>query len=618
MRILLFILLFTGLHTLLQAQCVMNFPYYENFESNNGNWTAGGTNSDWAWGTPAKSRINRAGEGSKSWITGGLTANFYAYGQASYLTSPCFDFSTLNNPYVFLKVFWDTESVYDGANLQISQDNGATWATVGNLESNSQCRAQNWYNAGVNLNSTPEYLWSGNPLPTSGSCRGGGGRGVWLNAWHELRDYAGLTNIKFRFYFKAGTLCNNFNGFAIDSIVIKDMPLSSAGIEWQCTAPLTMAFAAVNNTCIQNYVWNFGDAASGAANHSTQPNPVHAFSAPGTYNVVLAYTTTGGLLLRDTVAVTVAAIDLQTTQPNICTGNNTGSIMASSAAPLSPIAYLWNTNPAQTTAAIANLQPGNYTVTASYQNTCIGMNSAIIQPPGGAAPAIAAQTEPTGCTGGSGSIQTTVTGGTAPYTYAWSNGATTPAIQQLTSGNYILTVTDAAGCTARDTFFVPAPAALQISLGNDTTICSGMPLTLSPGSFSSYLWSTGSTAPSITATAPGPYSVTVTATNGCTASVSVTISTDCSAMQFPNAFSPNNDGINDLFGPAGNTGGTENYVLSVYNRYGQRVFSAGSPQQKWNGLIAGKPAPAGAYVWVVQYRFLNEPVHARGTVILLR
>ena len=109
------------------AQCnatITSFPYYENFESNEGNWTAGGTNSDWAYGTPNKLLINSAASGTKCWVVGGLTGNFYNNGENSYLLSPCYNFSTLTNPQIAFNIFWETERRYDGASFQYTIDGG--------------------------------------------------------------------------------------------------------------------------------------------------------------------------------------------------------------------------------------------------------------------------------------------------------------------------------------------------------------------------------------------------------------------------------------------------------------------------------------------------------------
>jgi hypothetical protein len=78
------------------AQCISSFPNTQDFETS-ATWTSGGVNSDWAWGTPAKSVINSAGGGSKCWIIGGLNGSTYNSGQKSFIESPCYDFSSLSS-----------------------------------------------------------------------------------------------------------------------------------------------------------------------------------------------------------------------------------------------------------------------------------------------------------------------------------------------------------------------------------------------------------------------------------------------------------------------------------------------------------------------------------------
>ena len=100
--------------------------------------------------------------------------------------------------------------------------------------------------------------------------------------------------------------------------------------------------------------------------------------------------------------------------------------------------------------------------------------------------------------------------------YAWSTSATTSSISPTTSGTYSVRVTDANGCTARDTVEVIINSVPSVSLGNDVTQCGGS-VVLSAGSFSSYAWSTSATSSSISPTTTGTYSVLVTDANGCTA-----------------------------------------------------------------------------------------------------
>ncbi len=105
------------------AQCatpISTFPYNEGFETTNGDFTTGGTASDWAWGIPAKPVITGAATGTKCWIVGGLTGSSYNDGERSWLQSPCFDFTTLQYPHISFNVFWETERRFDGAGFQYS------------------------------------------------------------------------------------------------------------------------------------------------------------------------------------------------------------------------------------------------------------------------------------------------------------------------------------------------------------------------------------------------------------------------------------------------------------------------------------------------------------------
>ena len=159
---------------LVLAQCaipISAFPYSEGFELNNGGWTSGGTvGNDWAWGTPNKPVISSAASGTKCWIVGGLSASAYNNGERSWLQSPCFNFSNLAYPYISFKVFWETENIYDGASLQYSINNGASWNTVGAFNEPANCMNAIWYNQASVTNltglATNKAGWAGNKQST--------------------------------------------------------------------------------------------------------------------------------------------------------------------------------------------------------------------------------------------------------------------------------------------------------------------------------------------------------------------------------------------------------------------------------------------------------------------
>ncbi|MDX5348015.1 MAG: choice-of-anchor J domain-containing protein, partial [Hymenobacteraceae bacterium] len=115
--------------TVTNVTTVSVFPYVEDFESGASGWSAGGANSTWALGTPAGPVIDTAASGTNAWVTN-LTGN-YNSNEASFVESPCFDMSSVNNPVVSLKIWWQTENSFDGALLQATTNNGATWQTIG-------------------------------------------------------------------------------------------------------------------------------------------------------------------------------------------------------------------------------------------------------------------------------------------------------------------------------------------------------------------------------------------------------------------------------------------------------------------------------------------------------
>jgi gliding motility-associated-like protein len=297
------------------AQCtnaVHQFPYREGFENNDGGWIAEGTSSDWAWGSPVKSTITRAATGEKCWITGGLTNGPYNSGEASWLKSPCFDFSNLSLPKISMKVFWDTEQQFDGASLQYSIDGGASWTTVGTAGPSGNCeRSGNWYNTTainyLNPMTNTQQGWSGNTKAGTGSCRGGGGSGKWVEVYHTIPAIGGQSSVRFRFLFGAGNICNNYDGFAVDDIEIDNAGAGEVSFDYNCIDASSLQFTSITNICVDSWSWDFGDPSAGTDNNSTAPSFGHRFSGPGTYRVSL--TVSGPFIPPTTItkSVTIGA-----------------------------------------------------------------------------------------------------------------------------------------------------------------------------------------------------------------------------------------------------------------------------------------------------------------------
>jgi ELWxxDGT repeat protein len=127
--------------------------------------------------------------------------------------------------------------------------------------------------------------------------------------------------------------------------------------------------------------------------------------------------------------------------------------------------------------------------------------------------------------GTNGTASVLAGGGTAPYTYLWSNGAITSSISDLAAGIYSVTITDDNGCTAQANYEVTQPALLTAAITNNSTGCYNAAKVTPNGGTApyTYLWSNGATTDSIGSVPPGNYNVTITDAKGCTANASITL-----------------------------------------------------------------------------------------------
>lgn len=121
---------------------------------------------------------------------------------------------------------------------------------------------------------------------------------------------------------------------------------------------------------------------------------------------------------------------------------------------------------------------------------------------------------------------------------------------------------------------------------------------------------------------PGTFRVSLTVTNeatGCASSdSSTTITVSDAALEFPNAFTPNGDGVNDIFCPSYRS--LKSYELTIYNRWGRRVFTSSSPSDGWDGKENGREAAAGTYYFVARAQGYERGVtlRRRGSITLVR
>ncbi|MEI6435400.1 MAG: T9SS type A sorting domain-containing protein [Bacteroidota bacterium] len=204
--------------------------------------------------------------------------------------------------------------------------------------------------------------------------------------------------------------------------------------------------------------------------------------------------------------------------PVVCNGGNNGSIAVSVSGATSPYKYLWSNG--ATLKEITGLSAGWFTVTITDANMCQTDGSwKVIQPD---PTAINGTLSNVLCYGGNtGSILITVSGGTSPFQYLWSNGATGNNITGLTAGWFTVTITDANNCQASNNWELTQPEALSLNGTVVPVLCNGgntgsVTITVSGGTSPfRYLWSSGATVKDITGLTAGWYSVTVSDGNSC-------------------------------------------------------------------------------------------------------
>jgi gliding motility-associated-like protein len=202
-------------------------------------------------------------------------------------------------------------------------------------------------------------------------------------------------------------------------------------------------------------------------------------------------------------------------------------------------------------------------------------------------------------------------------TYQWQDGSSASQLSVNNPGLYHVNI-QRDGCLFRDSIRIEYLSKPRIILGGDTTICTGQELVLNPKvNQASLVWGDGSTGTMLRVTNPGMY--TVTATNKCgSSSGQIQLTRGVCKLYMPNAFTPNGDGINDLF-RVKYPGFIKTFHMAIYNRWGAIVFQTENPLDGWNGRYRNTDQPAGNYIWQISLTTLEgEKEQARGNVILLR
>lgn len=250
-----------------------------------------------------------------------------------------------------------------------------------------------------------------------------------------------------------------------------------------------------------------------------------------------------------------------------CSGGNNGKIVTTLTGGTGPFTYTWSPN-VSTSDSATGLTQGNYTVVVHDANNCTSSLSATISQP--AAMSISTTTLQANCGVSDGSATATVTGGTSPFTYQWSVGTSTTAVDSgLPAGSYSVIVTDSNHCTATGTAAISNFGAPTATITNQTNeSCNGgntgkIVLNVTGGTQPyTYTWSPNvSTVDSAVALSMGTYNVTVHDATSCIAVISATI-TQPGALAASVLSANANCGQTDGWAKINVSGGTGSYTYA--------------------------------------------------------
>lgn len=205
--------------------------------------------------------------------------------------------------------------------------------------------------------------------------------------------------------------------------------------------------------------------------------------------------------------------------------------------------------------------------------------------------------------------------------YRWQDGGLFPQQTASEPGLYWVE-RSLEGCVQTDSLIV-GRRELTVELGQDTLLCLGDTLRITfPQSGNQYLWEDGSTAPQRVLTRGTNLSLRIA--NRCESIQlqQIVQFEDCSCTPFiPNVFSPNGDGINDIFRVEMDCPLTA-YSLQIFDRWGKQVFEGLQPGDTWRGIRGNQQAEPGVYFWVIRYEGTNDmgrgQIIIKGNVLLVR
>ncbi len=413
----------------------------------------------------------------------------------------------------------------------------------------------------------------------------------------------------------------NISDTATGTVVIDPLIEFNASFEIQQNASCESLTVNCTNTSTgsgADMVWYMGDG----TNYSTA-NADHVFTTPGTYQIMLILSDPSGCVAPDTAFANVELpavqpIDVQMAVVQTgdcslmqvqCTNNMTGDLD-----------WLWDmgdgTQYDTFDASHVYTEPGTYNVTLIVSDPLCGQQATETIPVvvSNGIPTVQLSA-PVLCPGST----VTIDAGATPGIYTWNNGSTDASIIIDQPGVYTVSVDGDDGCTG--TASVSIEAGMEFTFNDTVHSCPDLPMELTiPLEGTAYTWSNGHMDRTVTVRGAGLYEFAVTDVDGCQHTGSFTVEAlDAEAQMFaPNAFTPDGDGINDIFTVVGT--GEENARMAIYDRWGELLHETSQNPPTWDGFFNGEVVKQDVYVFQLEYKSLcsAQVVSTIGHVTVVR
>jgi len=356
-------------------------------------------------------------------------------------------------------------------------------------------------------------------------------------------------------------------------------------------------------------LWDFGDPGS-SQNTSAVISPIHSYANAGTFNVTYSVSSAGVEVTRN-IQVTIwdtPQINLPDTV-GICPGFS-GILNAGD----NSYIYKWNTQ--QTSNVLEVSIPGEYSVKKTDGFGCFTFDTTWVKMY--SLPELNLPDTVGICPG----FSEILNAGDNSYIYKWNTLQTSNVLEVSIPGEYSVKKTNGFGCFSFDTTWVKYYSLPELSLGNDMMLCDQEKIILQADGYESYLWQDGSQDNEFQVTSTGIYTLTATTTDHCSITDEIQIFDCCEfSLILPNVFTPNNDGLNDVFNPL--ISEVSQYIMTIANRWGAVLFTSYDRNIGWDGRFENSKCPEGVYFVILEYTRCGLPGQeftdrTYGSVTLLR